>query len=66
MHIVPRKASDFKDNDDVYEHIDQSEGELLPIFSGSLPKIEEKDRIARTGEDMTKEAEWLARIFEEE
>jgi len=65
VHIIPRKKLDFKDNDDIYEHLDHSERELASTFSSSLPKIEQ-DRIARTDEDMAKEAAWLASFFTKE
>jgi len=66
VHIIPRKTLDFKDNDDVYEHLDHSERELISTFSRPSPKIDEQDRIARTDEDMAKEAAWLASLFAEE
>jgi diadenosine tetraphosphate (Ap4A) HIT family hydrolase len=66
VHIIPRRKLDFEDNDEVYEQLDQSEWQLQTAFSRSLPKIEEKDRIGRTEEEMAKEAAWLSRFFKDE
>jgi hypothetical protein len=57
---------DFEDNDEVYERLHQSDRELQTSFWRSLPKIEEKDRIARTEDEMAKEAAWLAGFFKDE
>ena len=66
VHIIPRHKLDFEDNDEIYEQVDRSERELRTKLSRSLPKIEEKNRTARTEEDMAKEAAWLAKFFKEE
>jgi len=66
VHIIPRKTLDFKDNDDVYEHLDRSERELVSTFSRQSSKIDKQGRIARTDDDMAKEAAWLASLFAED
>jgi diadenosine tetraphosphate (Ap4A) HIT family hydrolase len=66
VHIIPRHKLDFESNDEVYEELDQSERELHTSYSRSLPKIEDKDRIARTEEEMMKEAAWLAEFLSHE
>jgi diadenosine tetraphosphate (Ap4A) HIT family hydrolase len=66
VHLIPRRKLDFEDNDKVYEDLDQSERELQTAISRSLPRMEEKDRIARTEEEMAREAVWLSRFFKHE
>ena len=62
-HIIPRRKLDYKENDEIYDHLEQSERNLEATFSKTFPKIEDKDRILRTDEDMATEAAWLAEFF---
>lgn len=62
-HIIPRRKLDYKENDKIYDHLEQSERNLEATFSKTFPKIEDKDRILRTDEDMATEAAWLAEFF---
>jgi hypothetical protein len=63
--VIPRKAHDYKENDEIYNDLERSEGMLKQHLERSFPKIEDKDRIPRTDEDMAKEAAWLARFFQD-
>jgi bis(5'-adenosyl)-triphosphatase len=51
VHIIPRKKQDYAENDEIYNHL------------GAFPKIEDKDRVPRTVEDMEREAAWLENFF---
>lgn len=62
-HIIPRRKLDYKENDEIYDHLEQSERNLEATFSNAFPKIEDKDRVPRTDEDMATEAAWLANYF---
>ena len=51
------------ENDEIYYHLENSERNLQTTFSNPFPKIEDKERVPRTDEDMAAEAEWLANFF---
>jgi bis(5'-adenosyl)-triphosphatase len=65
VHIIPRKREDYRENDEIYNDLEKSEWELKTRLSHRMPKIEDKDRISRTDEEMAKEAAWLAKYFEQ-
>jgi bis(5'-adenosyl)-triphosphatase len=65
VHVIPRKKHDYAENDEIYNHLEHSERRLAATFSSAFPKIEDKDRIARTKEDMATEAAWLAKFFKQ-
>lgn len=59
IHLMPRKAGDFKNNDDVYDAMDASEGQLQQ-------KLDlDKDRKVRTADDMAAEAAELRKAMVE-
>jgi len=62
--VIPRKKQDYAENDELYNHLEHWERGLGATLSSTFPKIEDKDRIARTEEDMATEATWLAKFFE--
>ena len=64
--MIPRKKHDYPENDEIYNHLERSERGLGVTLPSAFPKIEDKDRIARTEEDMATEAAWLARFFKQE
>ncbi|CAG8609503.1 26008_t:CDS:2, partial [Dentiscutata erythropus] len=51
VHLIPRKAGDYANNDDIYNDIDKSS------------KIDNEERQPRSLEEMTKEAEFLRQFF---
>lgn len=55
VHMLPRKAGDFKRNDDVYEKLEDQK--LDKVF------VEDEDRKPRTQEAMAAEARELRSIF---
>jgi bis(5'-adenosyl)-triphosphatase len=75
-HVIPRKARDFKDVDDVYKELEGEGGDV----GGQLERREgekrrgdgyeafvppdTEGREARSEEEMQKEAEWLAKEME--
>ena len=64
IHVIPRKRTDYADNDEVYDHLEHSERTLNATLKERFPKTEEKDRMPRTEEEMAKEAAWLAKFFD--
>ncbi|XP_048141463.1 bifunctional bis(5'-adenosyl)-triphosphatase/adenylylsulfatase FHIT isoform X1 [Rhodamnia argentea] len=57
IHILPRKAGDFKENDEVYDAIDEKEKELKQ-------KLDlDKERKDRSFEEMAREAEEYRKLF---
>ena len=56
VHLIPRKKLDYKENDTIYDDLARSERKLGDELSHTLPKIEDKDRIPRTEDDMATEA----------
>ena len=66
VHVIPRRKHDYAENDEIYSHLEYSERNLLSTLSSTFPKIEDKDRIARTEEDMATEAARLANYFSEQ
>ena len=54
VHILPRKAGDFENNDDVYTHLDNQN--LHESF-------ESRERVPRTVDDMAVEAATLSSLF---
>jgi len=63
VHIIPRRKLDYKENDEIYDHLERSERNLNATFSNAFLKIEDKETIPRTDEDMATEAAWLANFF---
>ncbi|KAI3632123.1 hypothetical protein MIR68_009959 [Amoeboaphelidium protococcarum] len=67
VHIIPRIAGDWKNNDDIYDELDRHEGELAVDVqtASALPKkgMDFDDRPDRTLEDMAKEAARLRSHF---
>ncbi|CAG8465492.1 5919_t:CDS:2 [Racocetra fulgida] len=51
VHLIPRKAGDYANNDDIYKDIDKS------------TKIDNEERRSRSLEEMAKEAEFLRQFF---
>ncbi|CAG8746396.1 15_t:CDS:2, partial [Racocetra persica] len=51
VHLIPRKAGDYANNDDIYKDIDKS------------TKIDNEERVSRSLEEMAKEAEFLRQFF---
>jgi bis(5'-adenosyl)-triphosphatase len=66
VHVIPRKKHDYAENDEIYHHLERSERGLGATLSSAFPKIDDKDRISRTEEDMATEAAWLAKFFKQE
>lgn len=64
VHIIPRRKLDYKENDEIYDQLEQSERNLKATFSYALPTIEDKDRAPRTDDDMATEVAWLANFFD--
>ena len=65
VHLIPRKKRDYKENDAIYDDLEASERKLRDELShNSFPKIEDKDRISRTEDEMATEAAWLAKYFQ--
>jgi len=64
VHLIPRKKLDYKENDAIYDDLEVSELKLRDELSHhhSFPKIEDKERISRTEDEMATEAAWLARF----
>ncbi|KAF8032126.1 hypothetical protein BT93_D1139 [Corymbia citriodora subsp. variegata] len=57
IHILPRKAGDFKENDEIYDAIDEKEKELQQ-------KLDlDKERKDRTFEEMAQEAGEYRKLF---
>jgi bis(5'-adenosyl)-triphosphatase len=65
VHLIPRKKLDYKENDAIYDDLEVSERKLTDELSHhAFPKIEDKDRISRTEDEMAREATWLATFFQ--
>ncbi|RKP00250.1 hypothetical protein CXG81DRAFT_13453 [Caulochytrium protostelioides] len=62
FHILPRRAGDFGNNDDVYPAIDASEAEH-PAGEKKSVRADNEERKPRTEEDMAAEAETLRTLF---
>lgn len=54
IHILPRRAGDFSNNDDIYEHLENQKLDAV---------LESAERVARTVEDMGAEAADLMTLF---
>ncbi len=59
IHIVPRRQGDFQKNDDVYDAIESSEGQLTHLD----PAAENDGRVNRSAEVMDAEAALLRDIM---
>ncbi|KAL5720742.1 bis(5'-adenosyl)-triphosphatase [Ranunculus cassubicifolius] len=57
IHIIPRKGGDFKNNDEIYDVLDEKEAELKQALDLD---IERKDR---TADEMAQEAEEYRKLF---
>ncbi|RIA93746.1 HIT-like domain-containing protein [Glomus cerebriforme] len=51
LHIIPRKAGDWMNNDDIYTEIDKAS------------KVDNEERTPRSFEEMEKEAKYLRQFF---
>ncbi|ONH99591.1 hypothetical protein PRUPE_6G037600 [Prunus persica] len=57
IHIIPRKGGDFKENDEIYDALDEKEKELKQ-------KLDlDKDRKDRSLDEMAQEAEEYRKLF---
>ncbi|RHN67978.1 putative adenylylsulfatase [Medicago truncatula] len=57
IHVVPRKGGDFKNNDEIYDAMDEKEKELKE-------KLDlDKERKDRSLEEMSQEAEEYRKLF---
>ncbi|KAL4610990.1 hypothetical protein ACB092_08G091800 [Castanea dentata] len=57
IHILPRKVNDFKNNDEIYDAIDEKEKELKQ-------KLDlDKERKDRSPEEMSQEADEYRKLF---
>lgn len=75
VHVIPRRKGDVGDNPDViYTKMASEDGniggalwdtERRPVPAGSMPRIEDADRSARTIEQMEAEAEEYRTIIKE-
>ncbi|KAJ3234806.1 hypothetical protein HDU81_001136 [Chytriomyces hyalinus] len=68
IHIMPRHKGDWANNDDIYPEIDRKEAdlgtELSMGASASAPRVDaEEERVARTREEMSREASQLRPFF---
>ncbi|GAO47399.1 HIT-like protein [Saitoella complicata NRRL Y-17804] len=70
IHVIPRKAQDYPDNDMIYEALDSDEADLGKAHAAQgsgrrtqWEKVDDADRVARTIEDMEREAKWLSTLF---
>lgn len=61
VHIVPRKAGDYLNNDDIYKDMQKNEKEIGKDKFG----VDNEDRKARSLEEMIREAEWLASLMKQ-
>ncbi|KAL3742484.1 hypothetical protein ACJRO7_017889 [Eucalyptus globulus] len=57
IHILPRKGGDFKENDEIYDAIDEKEKELKQNLNL------DKERKDRSSEEMTQEAGEYRKLF---
>ncbi|KAM4083682.1 hypothetical protein ACJW30_08G076300 [Castanea mollissima] len=57
IHILPRKVNDFKNNDEIYDAVDEKEKELKQ-------KLDlDKERKDRSPEEMSQEADEYRKLF---
>jgi bis(5'-adenosyl)-triphosphatase len=59
IHLLPRRLGDFARNDEIYDKIDDSEREST---QQRLSKDLDRERVARTPEEMAHEAATLRRV----
>ncbi|KAG2179879.1 hypothetical protein INT43_003665 [Umbelopsis isabellina] len=59
MHIIPRTADDWANNDEIYDELD---GKKAATMGG----VDSKDRKARTIDEMRVEAEMLRPFFDQQ
>ena len=59
IHLLPRQQGDFERNDEVYDKIDDSERDST---QQRLSKDLDRERVARTPEDMATEAATLRQV----
>ncbi|ORY81578.1 HIT-like domain-containing protein, partial [Protomyces lactucae-debilis] len=70
VHILPRKANDLPNSDDIYGQLDQQSEEMLQSWQAALaqrPKftvVDDESRKPRTIDEMEEEAKQLATFFE--
>ncbi|PSC73570.1 Bis(5 -adenosyl)-triphosphatase [Micractinium conductrix] len=62
VHILPRKAGDFENNDEVYDAIDAASKDAQAAHSGEKLDLD-KERKVRTREEMAAEAAELRTLF---
>lgn len=62
MHVMPRKAGDFANNDDVYPAIERAEKELGE--GRAAAHVDEEERKPRTPAEMAAEAAELRAVFD--
>ena len=65
VHILPRRAGDFKRNDDIYELLDEIrlDKELDASSEATSAVDPTRERVPRTAEDMANEARELMELF---
>eukprot|EP00879_Flechtneria_rotunda_P017985 GHRR01018849.1.p1 GENE.GHRR01018849.1~~GHRR01018849.1.p1 ORF type:complete len:204 (+),score=56.53 GHRR01018849.1:171-782(+) len=63
VHVLPRKPGDFKKNDEVYDELDKGEAEYTRLKEASQLDLD-KERVARTREEMATEAAQLRQLFQ--
>ncbi|KAL6751394.1 bis-triphosphatase-like protein [Haematococcus lacustris] len=68
IHVLPRRAGDFEKNDEVYDAIDASAKQAVPLLqdkeAGKDSNLDlDKPRVNRTIEEMTAEAKELRAYF---
>ncbi|KAJ3161361.1 hypothetical protein HDU86_007143 [Geranomyces michiganensis] len=65
IHIIPRRAGDWADNNDIYPELDDKERELAEALKRKARKIDDDARKQRTPDDMAAEARDLRALFEQ-
>ncbi|KAI8913078.1 HIT-like domain-containing protein [Powellomyces hirtus] len=63
VHLIPRRAGDWANNDDIYGEIDQKEKELAKELKRKTAAVDNEERKPRTPEDMASEAAALRKLF---
>ncbi|KAG1671713.1 hypothetical protein FOA52_007505 [Chlamydomonas sp. UWO 241] len=66
VHVLPRKAGDFKENDEVYDAIDEAAKGMArgAAAAAAGERLDlDKERVVRTPQQMAVEAEELRRLF---
>lgn len=69
VHILPRRANDFPQNDDIYSQLDTESAQMADAWTRALvtrpafTAVDDEARRPRTLEEMNKEAQWLATLF---